>query len=236
MARILLLETATEVCSAALSADGKVIALQEQSEDFRHSELLTVFISQLFRETGITSRQLDAVCVSMGPGSYTGLRIGISVAKGICYAAGIPLIAISTLCSMAGFVARNINEITGKEDFNGLLCPMIDARRMEIYTALFDQNGGQLTDITAQIIHKSSFSNELQNMQIIFFGNGAMKCREVIRNPNALFPDGIYASARFMSELAEDYYNKRHFEDVAYFEPFYLKDFIATIPKNKVFK
>jgi tRNA threonylcarbamoyladenosine biosynthesis protein TsaB len=236
MARILLIESATEVCSAAISFNGNVIAVREKTEEFRHSELLTVFIGHLLQETGITSRELDAVCVSRGPGSYTGLRIGVSVAKGICYATGIPLISVSSLQSMTGFVAANVVQLTGITGFDGLLCPMLDARRMEIYTALFDRNCVQITDITAQIIQGSSFSAELETTCIIFYGNGAAKCKKVIQHPNAYFPEGVYASARFMSEMAEEKYNKQLFENIAYFEPFYLKNFVATIPKNKVFQ
>jgi len=235
MAKLLLIETATEVCSAALSVNGEVVAFREKTEGFRHSELLTVFIGQLFQETGIAVNQLDAVCVSRGPGSYTGLRIGVSVAKGICFALNIPMIAISTLSSMACYTARNIDNLTdtGTSDF--LLCPMLDARRMEIYTALFDRTGHQLNEIAARIIQGNSFSGELEKGRVIFFGNGASKCREIIKSQNALFLEGIFASARFMSVLAEESYNKKQFENVAYFEPFYLKDFIATVPKNKVF-
>ncbi len=235
MARILLLETATEVCSAALSVGGEVTGYHERSDGFRHAELLTVFIDRLLSETGTKAGELDAVCVSRGPGSYTGLRIGVSVAKGLCFALNIPLIAISSLQSMAAYVARNIDILPVPWNHDLLLCPMLDARRMEIYTALFDRKGDQLTDISARVIQEDSFSGELENRQMVFFGSGASKCREVIRNAHAHFLSGIYASARFMSDLAEKSFNKKSFENVAYFEPFYLKDFIATVPKNKIF-
>jgi tRNA threonylcarbamoyladenosine biosynthesis protein TsaB len=234
MAIILLIDTATEVCSAAIASGAEVLAFREQKEGFRHSGLLTVFISQLLEETGKRSKDLDAVCVSRGPGSYTGLRIGVSVAKGICYAAKIPLISISSLQSMSAFVAGNIAQLTGITDFEGMLCPMLDARRMEIYSALYDRNCRQITPISARIIHNSSFAAELETDKMVFFGNGAMKCKEIICHPNAYFPEGIYASARFMSEMAEENFSKQLFENIAYFEPFYLKNFIATIPKNKV--
>lgn len=234
MAKLLLLETATEVCSAALSADGDVIAFREQKEGFRHSELLTLFIGELLKDTGLTGQQLEGVCVSRGPGSYTGLRIGVSVAKGFCYALDIPLLSVSTLECLAGYVSRNYAQLTGPEDGKSLLCPMLDARRMEIYYALYDRNGKQLTGISAEIIGENSFSEEMNHAQLIFFGNGAEKCKELFAGKNALFIPEMDASARFMSFLAEDHFRNQNFENVAYFEPFYLKEFIATIPKNKI--
>ncbi len=235
MARILLLETATEVCSAALSVDGEVVAFAEKTEGFRHSEMLTLLIEQLLKEQGWPAERLEAVCTSRGPGSYTGLRIGVSVAKGLCYALNIPLLAVSSLNAMAIHMADTM--ITDERPDNGpvLLCPMLDARRMEVYTAMFDQKGHPLSEITAQIIGEQSFADELSAGPVVFFGNGASKCREVIHHPNARFPEDIKASARFMSTLAEERFNKNMVEDVSYFEPFYLKDFVATIPKNKVF-
>jgi tRNA threonylcarbamoyladenosine biosynthesis protein TsaB len=234
MARILLLDTATEVCSAALSENGAVLSFKEKSDGFRHSELLTIFIGELLHDTGWSVNQLDAVCVSRGPGSYTGLRIGVSVAKGLCYGLNIPLIAVSSLHSMADHVAQNFQiwHCSGIEGV--LLCPMLDARRMEIYTALFDRLGKQVTGIKAEIIHKHSFSGELNSGKIFFFGNGSLKCKSIIKHPDAHFIDDITASARFMSGIAHDSFNSREFENIAYFEPFYLKDFVATVPKNKV--
>jgi tRNA threonylcarbamoyladenosine biosynthesis protein TsaB len=230
MALILLLETATEVCSVAISRDGIPIACQETKEGFLHSEKLTVFIEQLLNENQIITGELDAVCISRGPGSYTGLRIGTSVAKGICYRLDRPLIAISTLDSMASYAGSIYNP--GNEQF--LLCPMLDARRMEVYTALYSR-GERLTGIEAKIIDSNTFSSELEEQRILFFGNGAEKCKQVLQHRNAVFMDDIHASARFMSAMAEREYNSGKFEDVAYFEPFYLKDFIATVPKNKFF-
>jgi tRNA threonylcarbamoyladenosine biosynthesis protein TsaB len=231
MATILLLETATEVCSAAISRDGQIIALRETQENFNHSEKLTVFIEELFAEEAVYPQMPDAVCVSKGPGSYTGLRIGVSVAKGICYALNIPLIAISTLEAMAYQVAQNHLKLPA----NTLLCPMIDARRMEVFYAMYDHNGKQMTDISAKIIDENSFDEELNHNTIFFFGNGALKCKSVLSHPNAKFAEEVNASARFMPTLAENYFNQKKFVNVAYFEPFYLKDFVATIPKNKVF-
>jgi tRNA threonylcarbamoyladenosine biosynthesis protein TsaB len=234
MARILLLDTATEVCSAALSENGEVLSFKEKTDGFRHSELLTVFIGELLKEEGWSVEQLDAVCVSRGPGSYTGLRIGVSVAKGLCYGLNIPLIAVSSLHSMADHVAQNFQTWYSSGNAGILLCPMLDARRMEIYTALFDRFGKQVTGIKAEIIHAHSFSGELNSGKIFFFGNGSLKCKSVIKHPDAHFIDGITASARFMSSIARDSFISKEFENIAYFEPFYLKDFVATIPKNKV--
>ncbi len=235
MARILLIETATEVCSVALTADGKVVSFLENRDGFKHSELLTVYIERLFHDSGIVPDQIEAICVSRGPGSYTGLRIGVSVAKGMCFALDIPLIAISTIHSMAYFVAFNSDFREKQGQKNILLCPMLDARRSEVYTALFNFEAVPLTPVSAQIINNKSFEEELISNYMIFFGNGAPKCRHLITVPNAIFLDGFYASARFMSQLAEESYKKNNFENVAYFEPYYLKDFIATVPKNKLF-
>jgi tRNA threonylcarbamoyladenosine biosynthesis protein TsaB len=234
MARILLLDTATELCSAALSENGTVLSFKEKSDGFRHSELLTVFIGELLQESGWSVSQLDAVCVSRGPGSYTGLRIGISVAKGLCYGLNIPLMAISSLHSMADHVAQNLQRWQISDNARILLCPMLDARRMEIYTALFDRFGKQISGIKAEIIHEHSFSGELNSGMIFFFGNGSLKCKSIIKHPEAHFLEDIIASARFMSTIAQDSFNNKEFENVAYFEPFYLKDFVATVPKNKV--
>jgi tRNA threonylcarbamoyladenosine biosynthesis protein TsaB len=234
MARILLLDTATEVCSAALSENGAVLSFKEKSDGFRHSELLTIFIGELLHETGWSVNQLDAVCVSRGPGSYTGLRIGVSVAKGLCYGLNIPLIAVSSLHSMADHVAQNMLSWHSSGNAGVRLCPMLDARRMEIYTALFDISGKQVTGIKAEIIHEHSFSGELTSGKVFFFGNGSLKCKSIIKHPDAHFIEDITASARFMSGIARDCYNNKEFENIAYFEPFYLKDFVATVPKNKI--
>ena len=175
-------------------------------------------------------KEIDAVAVSSGPGSYTGLRIGVSTAKGICYALDKPLIAISSLRILSEQAALIYNEFVNKEIIT--FCPMIDARRMEVYTTLFNQNLEQIAEIKAQIITPDTFSSLLENQKIAFFGNGASKCKEVIQSNNALFLDEVYPLASAMSQPAFKFFNESHFEDVAYFEPFYLKDFIATIPKN----
>lgn len=234
MSKILLLETATETCSAAIADNGHIVICRESAEGYNHSEKLTVFIGEMFRESGLTPGQLDAVCVSRGPGSYTGLRIGVSAAKGFCYAVDIPLIAVSTLHASAFHLAANPDEFNAGMTPDTLLCPMLDARRMEVYTALYDSKGNPIHEVSATIIDSQSFAEELENHTIYFFGNGAEKCKSVIQHPNARFIPGFQASARFMSVLAVSSFEQHKFEDVAYFEPYYLKDFIATIPRNKI--
>lgn len=236
MALILSIETSTEVCSVSLSKNGKLLFEKESDEGLNHSELLTVFIQDLFTENEQNFADLDAVAVSKGPGSYTGLRIGVSVAKGLCFALNIPLIAISTIDAMGFFAAQNAQKYNANAANEELLfCPMIDARRMEVYTALINKKGERISPITAEIIDEHSFSAELQQHKILFFGNGALKCKDKLTHSNALFLGPQKASAQFMHELAKIKYNKKEFEDVAYFEPFYLKNFVATIPKNKIF-
>ena len=219
MALILLIETATKKCSASLSLNNKIIAnIEELDEQYSHSEKLTVFIEKLFINQDISIYDLDAVAVSKGPGSYTGLRIGVSTAKGICYSLGIPLISVSTLKSMTYGVIANMQA--------ELYCPMLDARRMEVYTAFYDKSLTEFRGEKADIIDKNSYKLELKNT-VLFFGDGANKCKKIIQNDNAIFIDNIYPSSRDMLKLANHKYNIKDFEDVAYFEPFYLKNFIA---------
>lgn len=236
MATILNIETATEVCSVNLARNGEILIEKESSEGLNHSQLLTVFIEELFRESSFNPAKLDAVAVSKGPGSYTGLRIGVSVAKGLCYSLGIPLIAVGTLDALGKYAALHKESyVADSVDLkNALFCPMIDARRMEVYTALFNANGDNVEPVSAKIIDENSFSGYLNQHTVLFFGNGAEKCKPAITHSNALFSGPLKASARFMINLAEEKYNKKEIEDVAYFEPFYLKNFIATIPKNKI--
>jgi len=237
MAIILNIETSTEVCSVTVAENGKTLFQKESSDGLRHSELLTVFIQDLFKENNIELSRLDAVAVSKGPGSYTGLRIGVSVAKGLCYGLDIPLIGVGSLELMGIYAAKNTAEFYSNDTNEKLLfCPMIDARRMEVYTALFNAEGKQVLPVSAEIIDENSFAEYLNDKKILFFGNGAEKCREKITHENALFIGPLQTTARFMQNLSENKYNKKEFEDVAYFEPFYLKDFVATIPKNKVLK
>jgi len=220
---ILQIETATTVCSVALANQGKVIAFKEVNERNVHAEVITVFIDEILKSANIKYNELDAIAVSSGPGSYTGLRIGVSTAKGLCYALDKPLIAVETLEAMAGGI------IAGGVDNDVLLCPMIDARRMEVYTALFDATGTRVQATSAEIIDANSFSACLAQSKILFFGDGAPKCKEVLsNNANALFADDFANSAAHLTKLAYQKYQAGQFEDVAYFEPYYLKDFLIT--------
>jgi len=212
----------------ALSENGQLKLLRESSEKNIHSSVITVFIEEMMNESGWPFPSLDAVAVSMGPGSYTGLRIGVSTAKGICYALDKPLIAIGTLHAMA---AGMESLPTGTPS---LLCPMIDAKRMEVYSALFDQGLHPVREIRAEIITEDSFREELRDHTIVFAGDGASKCKPLLQNhPNAVFRDDFSPSAQFMISLAEEKFRRRQFENTAYFEPFYLKDFIPGVPKVK---
>ena len=233
MGYILQIDTATQVCSVALSEDEKVIGCMESQEANVHSRLLTVFIKEMLEDLGIRYSQLNAVAVSMGPGSYTGLRIGVSVAKGFCYGLDIPLIGIPTLQSMASGALSAFKNLLEK-DKHLLFCPMIDAKRMEVYTALFNTSLEQIMETNAMIVESNSFSTWIDSSNIYFFGNGAPKTKNILGdNPNAYYPEGFEVSARHMVRLAHEKYEKKDFEDVAYFEPFYLKDFIAGKPRVK---
>jgi tRNA threonylcarbamoyladenosine biosynthesis protein TsaB len=234
MATILLIETSTEICSIALSVNGLVIDLVESDEGQNHARLTTVFSEEILKRNNISPKALDAVAVSKGPGSYTGLRIGVSTAKGICYAGGIPLLAIGTLEAMARHVSVSSGKMGVAYVEQTLYCPMIDARRMEVFSMLLDHKGSVIKPITAQVIDEFFLAEELKSTQIVFFGNGSGKCSKVLKSPNAIFIKGINASAKHMAQLADDAYTKKQFEDVAYFEPFYLKDFIATVSKKNV--
>ena len=229
MALILVIETSTEVCSVSLIKDGVLLDLIESEEGQNHARLVTVFAENLLSRSNLQSKELNAVAISKGPGSYTGLRIGASTAKGICYAGQIPLIAVGTLEAMAKHVALNRTQFGIRESKQTLFCPMIDARRMEVYSMLLDEKGAVLKPITAEIIDDSFLAHELSDKQVVFFGNGSAKCEKVIKSPNALFLHNIKASAKHMTELVWEAYNNNQFEDVAYFEPFYLKDFVATV-------
>jgi len=226
MSLILGIETATKICSVAISENGQLLALKEEGGDYSHSEKITTFIDEVLKKSGKTLKDIDAVAVSKGPGSYTGLRIGVSVAKGLCYALDIPLVSVSTLQAMA----RNPSLLhTGSTFF----APMIDARRMEVYTALFDKNNQEIEPVSAKIIDENSFSTYLKGNKIVFFGDGAEKCKDILlKNRNAVFSNQGLPSAKMINEIAFEKFNNKHFEDVAYFEPYYLKDFIATKSKK----
>lgn len=228
MAKILLLETATAFCSVALSIDGKIVSVKEEGGQNLHASNLTLFIDEVVGKAGLLYQDLDAIAISKGPGSYTGLRIGVSTAKGLAYALDKPLIAIETLEMMAaGFLIQN-------PEYQGLVCPMIDARRMEVYTAVYTAGLALLEPTAAKIIDENSFSNFLAENRVTFLGDGAAKCSETLKQENAVFVNDNFNSAANMSVLAENAFNKADFEDVAYFEPFYLKDFVLTQPKKKV--
>ena len=228
MATLLQIETATQVCSAAVSVDGETIALKELAAQNIHAGSLTLFIREVMQQAGVRYQDLDAIAVSKGPGSYTGLRIGVSTAKGICFAQDKPLIGIDTLQMMAkGFLSAN-------SSYTGLICPMIDARRMEVFTALYDHQLTEILPVSAKIIDEESFRSELNGQQITFIGDGAMKCNTSIISANAAFSDLNFNSAANMSGLAFNAFTLGQFEDVAYFEPYYLKDFVITQAKEKV--
>lgn len=218
---ILLLETATQICSAALEKDGKIIAEIHSDEPNAHSSKLAVFIDKLLKENGLQPKELKAVCVSSGPGSYTGLRIGVSSAKGICYALGIPLLSLPTLENMADlYFARH-------KDYDGLVCPMIDARRMECYTALYDRNG-LVRETKAEVIETGIYDPWLDKGLVTFIGDGAEKTRQLLSvHPNACYDTSFTISAEGLATKAEEKLRKGDKEDVAYFEPYYLKDFVA---------
>ena len=230
---IICLETSTNLCSVALCNSAGVISLRESNELKSHASMLTVFIGEILREAGIKTRDLDAVAVSKGPGSYTGLRIGVSVAKGIAYASSIPLIGVDTTFSMFRGITggQKENKII---DERSLFCPMLDARRMEVYYAIYDNAGITIKEITADIISEESFSDIDENRKIIFFGDGASKCREVIKRPNVYFDEDFRISASHMYMPAILAFNDRKFESVAYFEPFYLKDFITSKTRKNI--
>ena len=219
MALILAIETATRNCSVALFKDGTVIAEKEHiSDGYTHSEQLTLFIQQVIDSANISLKKVEAVALSMGPGSYTGLRIGTSTAKGLCYALDIPLIAISTLKSMAFSMA--------KKEKSAIYCPMIDARRMEVFSALYDVNNIQVRGVQADVVDENTYKEFLAD-EILFFGDGSLKCQEIINHKNAKFIKGINPSAKNLGILAKAKFENKDFEDVAYFEPYYLKDFVA---------
>ena len=233
MPNILAIETSTTICSVALWSENKVIAVKETNEQNAHSRLLTVMINELFTENHFDFNSLNAVAVSIGPGSYTGLRIGVSVAKGICFGLSIPVIIVDTLKALSLNFLIKFPEITNDSDI--YLCPMLDARRMEVYASLYKSNLDEVISVSAMVIDESSFLNELQTKKIIFFGSGTEKCKNVITSSNAEFIDGIEASSKSVAILANELYKNKQFADTAYFEPSYLKDFIAIKSTKKFF-
>ena len=226
MTYILNIETSTTNCSVSLSKEGETLVLKEVNDaNYSHAEKLHVFIDDVLKEAEIKTTDLNAIAVSKGPGSYTGLRIGVSASKGLCYALDIPLISISTLEALSQQVVV---------DDKGLIIPMLDARRMEVYSAIFNHDFEEVRETKAEIIEEHSFKSYLDNQKVYFVGNGVEKTKTLIAHDNAIFIEGKLPSANEMSVLAFNKYKKNDIEDVAYFEPYYLKDFIALKPKSKV--
>jgi tRNA threonylcarbamoyladenosine biosynthesis protein TsaB len=234
MSSILNIETATQLCSVTLAVDGKVISQRETLEEKSHAARLTVFIEEVLKEGNVNIDDLDAIAVGKGPGSYTGLRIGVSTAKGLCYGANLPLIAIDTLSILFKQVVTH--STTGIQKLltcpDTLFCPMIDARRMEVFTCLFDSQGGVAEPVAARIIDQHTFQQHFAEHTIVFFGSGMEKCRDVLYHPKAVFISGVFPHSSSLALLAEEKFIQSLFENIAYFEPFYLKDFIATTSKK----
>ncbi|MFI5218600.1 MAG: tRNA (adenosine(37)-N6)-threonylcarbamoyltransferase complex dimerization subunit type 1 TsaB [Bacteroidia bacterium] len=227
MPLILNIETATDVCSVALAKNGTLLSLAESKESRTHARVITLLIQQVMNDTKHKFSDLDAIAVSKGPGSYTGLRIGVATAKGLCYALQKPLIAINTLKIMAANFIRNSIPSTRDEIRNSNLVPLIDARRMEVYTAVFDEGLNTLMETKAEIINENSFAAFLNNHKTYFFGDGVPKCKTVLHNnKNAVFIDEFTTSASGMIQFSKTEFANNKFEDIAYFEPFYLKEFV----------
>ena len=243
MERIILIETSTALCSVALAEDGAVTAYRESSEPKAHASLTAVFVQEVLAERGVTLADCDAVCVSMGPGSYTGLRVGVSTAKGLCFGSGKPLLAVGTLDTLVA----QAGEIPGQAGNDGsspysFLIPMIDARRMEVYAAVWGRSAAgecghgmkQITETAPVIVDENSFAEYLEQGPVLFIGDGAGKCADVIKHPNAHFCQ-CHPKASSMLSPALAALRAGDFKDVAYFEPFYLKEFVATVSKKKLF-
>ncbi len=236
MSLILCIETGTDVCSVALSADGRPVSLREE-RGRDHARKAAVFTRELLEETGIEATQLDAVAVGKGPGSYTGLRIGTSFAKGLCYALGIPLLAVDSLLAMAVIAAEEHDAgLLKTSDWTGtLLCPMIDARRMEVYAAVYDSSLRELMPAKAEVITPESFADTMRSgSEFLIFGNGAAKASDVLADRKVRMID-IVPSARGLCAPANERFARKEFEDTAYFEPAYLKDFVVTASRKKYF-
>ena len=218
MAAILCIETTTTNCSVALSVDGVVVSLKEDNnKQYSHAEKLHLFIEDVLAESKVSKNKLDAIAVSKGPGSYTGLRIGVSAAKGLCFALEIPLISIPTLEALA-YQVKNTD---------GIIVPMLDARRLEVYSAVFSKDKIQIRATKAEVLDDHSFTNYLNDHTLYFIGNGVEKFKPICKHSNVIFMDQNLPSSNEMGILAENKYKNNEFEDVAYFEPYYLKDFIA---------
>ena len=234
MERILLIETSTALCSTALAENGVITSYRESSAPKAHASLTAVFIQEMLAERGITLDDCNAICVSKGPGSYTGLRVGVSTAKGLCFGSGKPLLAVGTLDTLVAQADAEL--LTVNPDLTGnlrFIIPMIDARRMEVYSAVFSPDGTQITETTPVIVDENSFAEYLEQGPVLFIGDGAGKCADVIKHPNAHFCQ-CHPKASSMLSPAIAAYKEKRFEDVAYFEPFYLKEFVATVSMKKL--
>lgn len=224
MALILNIETATKNCSVSIAKDGAILALKElNNAGYSHAEKLHVFIDDVLTEANLKRQEIDAIAVSKGPGSYTGLRIGVSAAKGLCFALDIPLIATDTLTALAKTIKVE----------DSYIIPMIDARRMEVYAKVLDSNYNEVRTIEAEIVTSESFESYLEDKKVYFLGDGAEKCKDVITHKNAVFIADKHPSAKEMASLSYQKFKETYFEDVAYFEPFYLKAFLVTPEKRK---
>lgn len=229
MSRIILIETSTSLCSTALVEDGKVVCERISDEPRAHASKTALFVSEMLSEKGLKVSDCDAVAVSKGPGSYTGLRVGVSTAKGLCFGAGIPMISFGTLDTLV-WQALDGNMLPEGCRY---IIPMIDARRMEVYTGIFTPDGKQISPTVAQIIDADSFKDQLAEGPVLFIGDGADKCKDTLTSPNARFIQCCPKAASMMHPVIDALEAKR-FEDVAYFEPFYLKEFITTVSKKKI--
>lgn len=233
MSLILCIETGTDICSVAIARDGELLSLRESDQGRDHAKNLAVFVDELLRETNISAGDIDAVAVGMGPGSYTGLRIGVSFAKGLCYGLNIPLLAVGSLDALAQVAIEDyeagIINVEGWSD--AVLCPMVDARRMEVYAQLFDAQCNPLSEVGAEVVTEDSFAEWRSRRQVVIFGNGASKCREVLADATYI---NVVPSARGLVRLAHQRFEEGKTEDIAYFEPFYLKDFVVIPSKKKL--
>ena len=233
MSLILCIETGTDVCSVGVARDGELLSLRESDQGRNHAKNLAVFVDELLHETNINPDELDAIAVGLGPGSYTGLRIGVSFAKGMCYGLNIPLLAVGSLDALAQVAIEDheagIISVEGWE--SARLCPMVDARRMEVYAQVFDTQCNPLSGVSAEVITEESFLQWRNDGKLVIFGNGAAKCQEVLADTTYV---SVVPSARGLAKLAHKRYEEGKFEDIAYFEPFYLKDFIVIPSKKKL--
>ena len=233
MSLILCIETGTDICSVGIARDGELISLRESDQGRDHAKNLAVFVDELLHETNIAPNELNAIAVGMGPGSYTGLRIGVSFAKGMCYGLNIPLLAIGSLDALAEVAIEDYNAgIINVEGWdNAALCPMVDARRMEVYAQVFDTDCNPLSEVCAEVVTDESFLKWRKGGKFIIFGNGASKCQEILTDADFI---NVVPSARGLAKLAHKRYEDGKFEDIAYFEPFYLKDFVVIPSKKKL--